>query len=453
MFTARGQTHGELSTRESTARRGLDSPSRCTSMTGAPPLGHGRSRATAQPIAQTGIHDIDVNPPVAIADAHLLDVDLLSPEPSGLKHLAECGWCQQRQQIAERHHDQFDDDDFLHAARQRAETGGVAALAHLTRLTSGLQALTGDAMAREDVAAGQLWRLRWGQVTELAVVVGIDRWWVTVAPVTTDVNAADEYSVLLPPTASALNTAVAVCFSLECTIPLFVFDRVVAPATRPTLDKAQAAAQLPPPDTVRDVWRAWRRSSSAPPNLTYGCALDDGDLDRRELRSVIAASFAVLVGASSYVPGSPHGEVVPLAQRVRDLGLRPSALAVQTGISMEVFMRINRGGRVTRAEAAILAPLLGTDAQTVLDANPALDEELVVEVSRPHRRPTFRRLAQPESTEDAERWAAAESVSTHAARTVPTGPAPDSTTSTQAGWAARVDIYLQHRLAELEASL
>ncbi|MEV4511603.1 hypothetical protein AB0K00_21830 [Dactylosporangium sp. NPDC049525] len=421
-------------------------------MTGAPAPEHRRSRAAVQPFTQTGFHDVDVNPPAAVADAHLLDVDLLSPAASGLKHLAECGWCQQRQQTAERHRDDFDDDDFLHAARQRAETGGVAALAHLTRLTPQLQALTGDAIAREDVSAGQLWRLRWGQVTELAVVVGIDRWWVTVAPVTTDVNAADEYSVLLPPTASALDTAIAVCFSLECTVPLFVFDRLIAPASRPTLDNEQAAAQLPPPDAARDVWRAWRRGSGVPPNLTYGCALDDGDLDRRELRSVIAASFTVLVGASACIPGSPRGEVVPLAQRVRDLGLRPSALAEQTGIGMEVFMRINRGGRVTRAEAEKLAPYLDTDAQTVLDANPALDDELVVEVSSPHRRLALRRLAQADGTEDTQRWAAAESVSTHAARTVSSRPASASTTSAQASWAAKVDIYLQHRLAELGES-
>ena len=42
---------------------------------------------------------------------------------------------------------------------------------------------------------GQMWRLLWQEVTELAVVVDVDRWWVTVAPVTTDVSAADKQTV------------------------------------------------------------------------------------------------------------------------------------------------------------------------------------------------------------------------------------------------------------------
>jgi hypothetical protein len=83
--------------------------------------------------------------------------------------------------------------------------------------------------------------------------VDIDRWWVTVAPVTTELGAADEFSLLLPRTASELDADLAVCFSLECVVPLFVFDRLIAPASRPTLDRERAKAQLPPPDTLRDV--------------------------------------------------------------------------------------------------------------------------------------------------------------------------------------------------------
>ena len=134
--------------------------------------------------------DIDVHPPVSVAGPHLLDGDLLSPAEDDSKHLAECGWCQQRQKAAERHHDDFSDDEFLSAARQRAESGGTAALADVTRLTPQLHTLVQEVPVREDVAVGQIWRLRWDNTTELAVVLDIDQWWVTVAPVSTELAAA-----------------------------------------------------------------------------------------------------------------------------------------------------------------------------------------------------------------------------------------------------------------------
>jgi hypothetical protein len=398
--------------------------------------------------------DIEVSQPVSIAGLHLLDGDLLAPSPSARKHLTECGWCRQRQQVAERHRDELDDEDFLHAARHRAEAGGAAALASITRLTPTLHALTVDTAVREDVAVGQLWRLRWEQASELAVVLAVDRWWVTVAPATADVSAADDLSLLLPRTASVLNIALAVCVSLECTVPLFVFDRLIAPASRPTIDSEEAAAHLPPPDTLRDVWRAWRRSTPGPENLAYGTALDDGDLDRRELRAAISSSFTVLVGASASIPGDLQGEVVPLAQRVRNLEMRPTDLAAATGLPSHLFTRINRGGRVNRTEAEQLSPLLSVDPQTVLNGNPALDDGLITEVSQPRHRPALRRLAHATSTsEDAQRWTTADAVSPQAARAVNSQQTTGAGSSPPNHWAAKVDNYLKQRLAELDETL
>lgn len=417
-------------------------PGRCTAMTSTPPAG-------TDPAI---FPDINVHPPVSLASPHLLDVDLLTPTVPESKHLAECGWCRQRQSAAEQHRNDgdLDDEEFLRAARQRAEAEGVAALVPITRLTPQLHALTLDTDGREDVAVGQLWRLRWEQATELAVVIAIDRWRVTVAPVTTDIAAADEYSLLLPPTVSPLNIALAVCMSLECTVPMFVLDRQIAPASRPTNNPQHAAAQLPPPQTLLDVWRAWRRGTAVPASLTYGIALDEGDLDRRELRGVIASSFAPLIGASATIPGAdPLGEVVPLAQRVRDRGLRPAELTQATGLPLAVFTRINRGGRVNPAEAAKLAAVLDTDPRTVLDANPALDDDLITEVSQPRHRPALRRLARADGTdEDQQRWTAAEAASPTAARTV-TGRQQADPRATTTHWAEKIDHYLLRRLAEL----
>jgi hypothetical protein len=414
-------------------------------------IGHGFENARSRAVptnGSDGFPDIDVTPPVTAAEGHLLDGDLLSASRRDEKHLAGCGWCQQRQQVAALHDDGIDEEDFLQAARQRAQGGGVAALAEATRLTPALHDLVQDEAERADVAAGQLWRLRWEDTTELSIVVDVDQWCVTVAPVTTDLAAADEFSPLFPPTVTALNVALAACISLECVVPLFVFDRRVAPASRPTLDAARAAAQLPPPDALRDVWLAWRRGDNPPAELTYGTALDDGDLDRRELRATIATSFTTLVGASSCAPADPHGDVTTLAERVSNTDLALSELATQSGLSREVFMRIKQGGRVTTTEAEQLAQLLETDVRTVLESNPPLDNDLIVAVSRPRHRPALRALAQHDDelnrTENAQRWRMAETIVSQAARSVATA-ATDAPTH----WDTKVNNYLQLRMAAL----
>ncbi|MFC4144815.1 hypothetical protein ACFO0M_00955 [Micromonospora mangrovi] len=396
--------------------------------------------------------DADLNPPVAVAGGHLLDADLETSGQGDRKHLAECGWCQQRQQAARRHGEDLDDEAFLRAARQRALAGGAAALASVTRLSPEVHALTVDTGVRKDVMVGQLWRLRWQDVTELALVVDVDRWWVTVAPVTTDVSAADEFSLILPTTASVLNTEFAVCFSLESTVPLFVFDREITPASRPMLDEAKAAAQIPPPETIRDVWRAWRRGVAGPAHLTYGTSVDEADLDRRELRNAVAAGFTQLASAAACVPGDPVGDVVPLLQQVKSLRLPPDQLTARSGLDMNVFLRIKKGGRVTRSEAAQLAQLLNTDTRTVLDANPPFDDALIAEVSRPTHRASLRLLAGTHSSEDEQRWEMAETVAPQAARAVSTAKPSDSGAG-RTDWAAKVSVYLQQRLTALGGSL
>lgn len=395
--------------------------------------------------------EADLNPPVAMTGAHLLDGDLTTPSQADRKHLADCGWCQQRQQAAEQHSEALDDEAFLHMAQQRALAGGAAALASVTRLSPEVHALTVDTGAREDVMVGQLWRLRWQDVTELALVVNVDRWWVTVAPVTTDVSAADEFSLILPRTASVLETEFAVCFSLETTVPLFVFDREITPASQATLDEATAASHIPPPQTVRDVWRAWRRGTLGPTHLTHGTPVDEADLDRRELRNAIAAGFTQLASAAACVPGDPIGEVTPLLQQVKALGLPPDQLAARSGLDMSVFLRIKKGGRVTHSEADKLAGLLGTDTRTVLAANPPLDDELVAEVGRPAHRASLRLLAGTHSSEDEQRWAMADTVAAQAARIVNAAKSSgDSGGGTD--WAVKVSVYLQQRLAALDDS-
>jgi len=394
-------------------------------------------------------------PPVAAAEYHLLDTDFgRTVTEAQEKHLACCGWCQQRFTQAMAHPDLLDEEAFLTVARTRITSGAGTALQKMTTLRPALHALTIDQDARDDVKIGQLWRLRWRGTTELALVIALDRWWVTVAPVTTDVGAADEYSLILSETATILGVPATACLSLECVVPLFVFDQLIAPVGRPMRADGDRFAQLPPPETIRDVWQAWRRGTTPPGQLSYGEPLLDGDLDRRELRAALAAGFMPLVGASALAPSEPTRQPwAPLSAMLQELHTSPSELARRTNLEREVFLRIRQGGRVTLSEAQALASILDTDAQTVLSANPPLDDGLVVEVSRPKWRPDLRRLGQfRATTEDEERWRLADTVTALARRTVHGPNDTDGAADTVADpyrspWTPLVEMHLRAELA------
>jgi hypothetical protein len=146
--------------------------------------------------------------------------------------------------------------------------------------------------------------------------------------------------------------------------------------------------------------------------------------------------------------------VVPLAQRLRNLDMRPTDLARTTGLPSQLFTRINRGLRVNRAEAEKLAVVLNADPQTVLNGNPALDDELITEVSRPRYRRVLRQLAYATGTsEDEQRWTTADAVSPQAARTVTSRQTPGAGGAPPNHWAEKVDNYLKQRLAELNETV
>lgn len=355
--------------------------------------------------------DDDLVPPVAAADPHLLDTDFggALTEPQG-KHLACCGWCQQRFSQSMTHPDLTDDAAFVAAVRERARSEDGAALMKFTTLRPELHLLATGHEPRDDVKAGQLWRLRWRDTTEVALAIAVDRWWVTVAPVTTDVGAADEHSIIVPATSTVLGVPAAVCFSLECVVPMFTFDQLIAQAGRAVPADGDRRTQLPPPHALRDVWRAWRRGTTSPRQLTYGQSLLDGDLDRHELRATLAAGFMPLIGAGALAPGTAAVQPpTTLREMLECLRVPPGELAARSPLQPEVFRRVARGGRVTSSEAHALACIFDTDPDTVLAANPPLDEDLVVEVCRPRWRPDLRHLANLRQTsEDDERWGLAD---------------------------------------------
>jgi len=363
--------------------------------------------------------DDELVPPVAASEPHLLDTDLSAQlTVAQSKHLANCGWCQERLTSSPQHPDLTNEDDFMAIARNRINAGAGAALGELTKLRSALHDLTSERAARDDVRTGQIWRLRWHDTSELAAVLAVDRWWVTIAPVTSDIAAADEYSVLLGSDVTCLDIPLALCVSLECTVPLFTFDTLIAQTG--TGSRTTPATGMPSPLVLQAIWRAWRRGDVPPEDARYGEPVLGGDLDRRELRNTVSAAFVPLVSAAPTILRDAVQPSASLFDMINSLNLSLSELVEASQLDRKVFLQIKQGGRVTAQQAHQLARLLSTDVSTVLAANPPLDEGLVVQISRPRWRHDLRRLAQQtHTTEDEARWRVAEMAAEARLRTVP----------------------------------
>src|SRR5262249_39797596 len=160
------------------------------------------------------------------------------------------------------------------------------------------------------------------------------------------------------------------------------FDRLITPTGRPRTAGSDSSRQVPPPHTIRDAWHAWRRGATPPEQLGYGDPMLDGDLDRRELRNTLFAWFMPFISTrSSPISEPPRQPPAPLSVMLHELGLPPTELTRRTNLEPEVFLRIRQGGRVNRIEASALAAALDTDVETILAANPPLDDSLIVDLS------------------------------------------------------------------------
>ncbi|TXL62359.1 hypothetical protein [Aeromicrobium terrae] len=71
------------------------------------------------------------------------------------------------------------------------------------------------------VAPGQLWRLSWLGNQMLAVVLSQSSWWTRVAPLTTDVDLADEYTLLIDPRCTSLALQTATFLRASASVPTF----------------------------------------------------------------------------------------------------------------------------------------------------------------------------------------------------------------------------------------
>jgi len=229
---------------------------------------------------------------------------------------------------------------------------------------------------------GQLWRVRWEDTVELVMVLAATDTTVSVAPVTEDVDYADDDSVVLPAAACPLEVDMAAWLGLARELPNRVLDRTFGAASQAWCDVALGG-----------------RGTTA----EHGDELVlDLDL-RHQYRAQLKDNLARLAEAR-WVPGGAGGLDTILSSNA--LGPRELVTILQVEVSAAVSL-VRGQMPVTAEQAALLADHVRLPAEDILAANPAPPGPVCVLVDLPRHRPQIDRLAAQRGTTDIEAHRAA----------------------------------------------
>jgi hypothetical protein len=215
-------------------------------------------------------------PPSAPPAAHLGDAEFAQVELSQTadKHLADCAWCQQRRDSMSSQ-DREALDALLADLDARPVASQTLEAAREWSLPSALSALlVADETTWPDVAPAQLWRLSWRGEDTLAVVLERTSWWVRVAPLTTDVALADEYTLVTDKAGTSLRQPTGVFLRASATVPMFTFSRY--------LGDVEAVGNYSSTEALRRLETACLEQAEPPADLPTGPRLEPDDWDRLE---------------------------------------------------------------------------------------------------------------------------------------------------------------------------
>ncbi|MGK5738907.1 hypothetical protein [Micromonospora sp. URMC 103] len=257
---------------------------------------------------------------------------------------------------------------------------------------------------------GQFWRARWGDVTELVLLLQVDAGEVGVAPASLEDEYADDQTIVLPPALTSLNSPVAVWAGISRTVPVCVLDRQVG----------EARFDL----TMNWVKQATARGAACGRPVTS--AIDP----LVEFRSGLVDAMTTLTEATWAPAGTGQ-----LTQLITAAGITMSELVERLDVAPQRALAIRRGqAAATETEAQALAAVLQMGVVDILNANPTLPPDLISELSQPSCRQDVSRLAKRWGRDEREVWqVAAFGVYELAARQ--TGNA------TQPAWAERINRY------------
>lgn len=396
-------------------------------------------------------------PPVTPAVAHLDDDGLRRAlNRAEHKHVAECGWCRERQRIALSGGHDADAADGTDAEFEQALDGAAwedsfRRVAVDAVLPSKVRRLMTVHPIPDSVAGGQLWRLTWKARHLLAVVIAVNGWQVLVAPVTTDDELADELTLLVPADRSPVDVELAVRVRQRVAIPLFVLDRYLG-ALPPVGQEQTAAAEV-----LDALVRAHRSGSSNIEGATVGRHLFADDADAIAFADALAeeaAWFAAATQGLHYLPAEmPEGgredasiAAPSLAELITGSKLTLSQLIERTGLSAGRLIDLRRGSPASQEEVRAVASVTGSAITSATGVDAPAFNAAMAEVSAPRWRPAraaWTRENLPEGDPDDPTVLVERLLHERlAARSVPNGQLANDGNAVHAYWRDRVAIVL-----------
>ena len=327
----------------------------------------------------------DLIRPPAAPSAHLDDSELIgNPRSTAAeKHLSDCAWCQRRASVA------APDDDFSRLLEQldAAPIDLVLDAARGWKMPTSLRAVLAAEGTSPPVAPSQLWSMLWQGQQSLVAVIERHGCWVKVAPVTTDVELADEYALVLAAHDTSLGVPAVVFVRARATVPLFVLDRFRGDVHVEGATLAEMATR-----TERAL-----RAGEPVVGVPTGRDLVDTDIDRLETLEALqeemawfeAAVIDVLdaEGDLRWMPGGEQSAVpaLPAAELLRRPGLQEADLIESTGIEPVRVLELMRGGiEPNPAEVLALRGYFGEEIGSNLGEKAHL--ALIEVVSEPSKR-------------------------------------------------------------------
>jgi hypothetical protein len=333
-------------------------------------------------------------PPRGLPTAHLGDAELVATELTGAaeKHLSNCVWCQTRRNVpTETDRDEL--EELLSALDASPMPAEALQLAGSFALPAALShALEADISNAPEVEPAQLWRLVWRGHDALAVVLERNSWWVTVAPLSTDVKLADEYTAVCDADATSLGCQTAVFMRAATTVPQYTLALY--------LGDVQPAGVANAANELHNLHVASINQSSPQSGLPTGRPLQVDDWDRQQVLDAFreqmswfeAATQDVIDDNGDIVGGDatadlPDGDHQSIEELLRRPGLDLMDLSTDTQIRPDRILDLTQGsGRPTPEERTSLETYFGV---TISGAYPEAARRALLEIAS---EPTHRHL-------------------------------------------------------------
>ena len=230
------------------------------------------------------------------------------------------------------------------------------------------------------LAAGQLWRAAWAEISALVIVLSIEGAWAQVVPVTVDVDYADPFTAVLRDSSSPLPVPVAVFAGLGIPVPLFTLDTGIG-----SID-AEALTEV----------RALRSANLRGELPSVGVEAGTSDVDsvdvRREFRIELSNTLAQLALADLSVLADSADVDMDTELRAQNIGLADVKRMLSVDLSQARL--IATGAQpLTAEQAELLAPALQRAPSELVNVGTALNSDLIAVLHDPYEFGVVRLLA------------------------------------------------------------